>query len=163
MTPASRCIIMVCVIWIGLTNQIQPTMLRRASLHGIRLTFCHVCCNHQCACSEERCNDLLVDSELNVDICSPSTNNMDGVPLLSHMNQFLCIDNTCDLNGTDYNVYKPITHVTSANTPPIESALYDPKDSTLDTNIYLDNSRTKYPRNLFISHLNENSIRHIFF
>ena len=89
-------------------------------------TFCHVCCNHKCTCSEEKYNDLLDESELIVDICSPSTNNKDGVPLSSHMNQSLYIDKTCDLNGTDDNVYKPITLVASANVPPIESAPYNP-------------------------------------
>ena len=78
-----------------------------------------------------KCNDLLDESELIVGICSPSTNDMDGVPLSSQMNQSLYIDNTCDLNGTDDNVYKPITLVASANIPPIESAPYNITQNTL--------------------------------
>ena len=57
--------------------------------------------------------------------------------------------------------------VTDSNSVPVSTGhdvrlneSVSPGDAALDTIPYLDTLRTKYPRNLFIAHLNVNSIRY---
>ena len=60
--------------------------------------------------------------------------------------------------------------VTDSNSVPVSTGhgvrlneSISPGDAALDTINYLDTLRTKYPRNLFIAHLNVNSIRYKFY